>query len=220
MAEEFMTDDEQLEAAKRWLAQNGLWLLGGVVLAAAVVFGWRFYESRSGERELRAAAAFDTMTAALDKNDRGGARQAATALVAAYAGTPYADQAELTLARLAVDEGQDAAAIPPLTHVMQDSKDGELRNIARLRLARVEIDQGKPDEALATLATTEKGAFAARFHEARGDALYAKKDFGGAAAEYREALGGTDPRSGDAQILQLKLSDLGAAAPVDSKAKS
>ena len=36
MAEEFMTDDEQFEAAKQWLASNGLFLVGGAVLAAVV----------------------------------------------------------------------------------------------------------------------------------------------------------------------------------------
>jgi predicted negative regulator of RcsB-dependent stress response len=221
MAEDYLTDDEQWEAAKRWLAQNGLWLLGGVVLAAALSFGWLFYEGHGNERALRAAGEFDTMTAALDNNDRAGARKTALGLLATYPGTPYADQAELTLARLSIDEGQDANAIAPLTHVMQTSKDAELKNIARLRLARVQIDQGKPDDALATLAAPENGAFAARFHETRGDALYAKKDFTGAGAEYRAALGAADPRGADAQILQLKISDLGAAAaPTDTKGKS
>ena len=53
---------------------------------------------------------------------------------------------------------------------MDNSKDTELRHIARLRLARVLIDQGKPDDALKTLSDAP-GAFAARYHEVRGDAL-------------------------------------------------
>ncbi len=73
MAEDYLTDDEQWEAAKRWLAQNGLWLLGGVVLAAALSFGWRFYEGHGNERALRAAGEFDTMTAALGAADPRGA---------------------------------------------------------------------------------------------------------------------------------------------------
>jgi predicted negative regulator of RcsB-dependent stress response len=40
-----------------------------------------------------------------------------------YSGSPYADQAQLTLARLLVDEGKSADAIGPLTLVMTDSKD-------------------------------------------------------------------------------------------------
>ena len=68
---------------------------------------------------------------------------------------------------------------------MNDSKDTELRHIARLRLARVLIDQGKPDDALKTLAD-EPGAFAARYHEVRGDAFLAKKDL----RQHRRIQGG------------------------------
>jgi predicted negative regulator of RcsB-dependent stress response len=68
---------------------------------------------------------------------------------------------------------------------MNDSKDSELRHVARLRLARVQIDQGKPDDAISTLAAAEPGRFAVRYHEVRGDALYAKNDAAGAVREYQ-----------------------------------
>jgi predicted negative regulator of RcsB-dependent stress response len=209
MTDEFLTDDEQMEVAKRWLAENGAWLLAGVVLAVALFFGYRYYEGHGAERDLRAGAEFDDMTAAIDKNDRGAARKIAAGLIATYAGTPYADQAQLTLARLDVDDGKDSDAVAPLTEVMQNSKDPELQSVARLRLARILIDAGKPDEAIGVLATPAAAAFAARFHEVRGDALYAKNDLTGAAAEYRAALAASDPRYGDAALLQLKISDLG-----------
>ena len=62
--------------------------------------------------------------------------------------------------------------------------------------------------------------FASRYHAVRGDALYAKKDFPGALREYQAALvsGGGPP--GDASLLQLKITDLGAAAaPAITEAK-
>jgi predicted negative regulator of RcsB-dependent stress response len=221
MAEEFMTDDEQFEAAKQWLASNGLFLVGGAVLAAVVFFGWRYYEGTRNERDLKASAQFSALAAAVDKDDRNAAGKLATDLLATYPGTPYADQAELTLARLAVDAGTPGNAIAPLTRVMNESKDAELKNVARLRLARIQIDQGKPDDAIATLSGADSGAFAGRFHEVRGDALYAKKDLAGAAREYQAALGVSDPRSIDAAILQLKISDLGVSpTPIVMKGKS
>src|SRR5271166_6397364 len=157
------------------------------------------------------------MTAAVDKNDRSSARRIADAIIQTYSGSPYADQAQLTLARLFVDEGKIADAAGPLTLVMTGSKDSELKNIARLRLARIQIDQGKPDDAIQTLAGADSASFAARYHDVRGDALLAKKDTSGAAAEYRAALGASDPQNTDAALLQLKIADLGvspaAAAP-------
>jgi predicted negative regulator of RcsB-dependent stress response len=69
------------------------------------------------------------------------------------------------------------------------------------------IDQGKTDEALKTLTEGTPGSFAGRYHEVRGDALYAKKDFAGATAEYTQALGTSDGGA-DSALLQLKLADL------------
>lgn len=209
MAEDYLTDDEQWEAIKRQFRENGAWVVAGVALGAAILFGYRYYEFRVADRDLKAGAQFDAMTAALDRDDRNGAQGLAAAIVKGYASTPYADQAQLVLARLAVDGGKPADAVAPLTIVMNGSKDKELQTVARLRLARVQIEMGKPDDAMATLATGETGAFKGRFHEVRGDALYAKKDVAGAAREYRAAIEAGDGRSED-QVLELKLADLGA----------
>jgi predicted negative regulator of RcsB-dependent stress response len=83
-----------------------------------------------------------------------------------------------------------------------------------MRLARVEIAESKPDAALATLNAAEPGAFAARYHEVRGDAWYAKGDRPAALKEYRSAAG--SPDLGDAALLDLKIADLAADAPAAS----
>ncbi len=217
MAEDYLTDDEQLEVVKHWLVENGPWLLAGALLGGALLFGYRYYENHSNSVALRAAAEFDQMTSAIDKHDVAGARRVAQELIGKYAGSPYADQAELALASLSVNDGQLAAAVPPLTHVIDHSKDSELKKIARLRLARVQIAEGKPDLALATLSGGMPGAFAPLYHEVRGDALAAKHDNAGAITEYQTALAATDPRYGDSALLSLKIADLGAA-PAAGKA--
>ena len=212
MSDEYLTDDEQIEALKGWLATNGPGVLLAVALGAAIVFGYRFYESRVDNRALAAAQLFDQMTGALEKNDRAGAERIAGEITGRYAGSPYADQAELTLARLAIDDGRLAAADAELRHVVDTTKDHELAKIARLRLARVLIAEGKPDQALATLGTLKKGSpFESLFDEARGDALLAKHDRAGAIAAYQRALAVADPRYGDNALLTLKIADLGAA---------
>ena len=216
MAEEYLTDDEQLEAIKRGIAENGVWVVGGIVLGAVLLFGWRYYHAHQDETAVQAAARFGQMTVALEGNDRGKARQVADGIVTDFPGSPYADQARLTLARLNIDDGRLGDAVPLLTGVMKESKDSELKHIARLRLARVLIDEGQPDEAIKTLGEAMPGAFAARYHEVRGDAFYAKKDLKSAAAEYKSALGGAEAGSIDTALLELKIADLNApsvAAP-------
>jgi predicted negative regulator of RcsB-dependent stress response len=81
------------------------------------------------------------------------------------------------------------------------------------------IDQGKPDDAISTLSGVAPGKFEARYHEVRGDALYAKKDVSGALREYQAALAGSDAQSADTAMLELKIADLGAVvAPPAPKA--
>jgi predicted negative regulator of RcsB-dependent stress response len=215
MPEEYLTDDEQLEAVKHMFVEYAPWLIGGVLVGLAGYFGYTYYHAYTNDRSLKASGQFSAMTAALQANDQSRSRQIADALIKDYASSPYADQAQLTLARLEVDEGRLDKAIAPLTQVMNESKDKELRQIARLRLARILTDQGKADQAIKTLAEPAPPAFAARYHEVRGDAYLAQKDVSHAAAEYQAALAAADTGGIDASLLELKIQDLGGApAPV------
>lgn len=207
MAEEYLTDDEQLEAVKRAFSEYAPWILGGVVLGVGGWFGIQYYRSHQNTLAMQAAEQFTQMTAALQRNDAQKSLQIADGLIKNFPSSPYADQAQLTIARIDVDGGKPADAVAPLTQVMNNSKDAELKQIARLRLARILIDQGKPDDAIKTLAQATPGSFAGRYHEVHGDALYAKKDIPGAIAEYTQALGSSDGGA-DAALLQLKLADL------------
>jgi predicted negative regulator of RcsB-dependent stress response len=208
MTEEYLTDDEQLEEVKRLASEYAPWIIPAVVVGLGFVFGFRYYHSHQEQRALGASAEFSNMNAAIQSNDRARARQLADALIKDYPKSPYADQAQLVIARLYVDDGQDANAIAPLTQVMEHSADSELRHVARLRLARVQIDQRKPDDALKTL-SDDPGAFATAYHEVRGDAYFAKKDVAQAAEQYKAALAAGSGDSMNSALLTLKIADLG-----------
>src|ERR1700721_128922 len=212
MTEEYLTDDEQLEAVKRLPVESAPCLRGGVLVGAALFFGIRYYQSYTNERAYKAASQFGAMTNALEANDHAKSRQIAGDLIKDYVNSPYADQAQLTLARLDIDEGQLDKAIAPLTRVMDDSKDSELRLIGRLRLGRILTDRGKADEAIKTLATPMPAGFAARYHEVRGDAYLAKKDVPGAINEYQAALVAAELNGTNGALLELSFQNLGPPA--------
>jgi predicted negative regulator of RcsB-dependent stress response len=219
MTGDYLTDDEQLEEVKRLASEYAPWIIPAIVLGLGFVFGYRYYVGHQNERALNAAAQFNDMAVAVQRSDGTRARQIAAGLIKDYPNSPYADQAQLALARLSVDEGKDADAIVPLTQVMNHSKDTALRHIARLRLARVLIDQGKPDDALGIL-SDDPGAFAARYHEVRGDAFFAKKDLHQAAEQYKAALGDAPAEGMDSALLELKIADLGLPSPAPFTAVS
>ncbi len=88
--------------------------------------------------------------------------------------------------------------------------------IAQLRLARLLIQQGKPDDAFKALESLTSGGFAAQAREIRGDALFAKGDAEGARAEYAAALASVDAQI-DRTLIELKLQDVGGVAPPSAK---
>ncbi|HEY2274813.1 MAG TPA: tetratricopeptide repeat protein [Steroidobacteraceae bacterium] len=213
---EYLSEKEQWEQIRTWVRENGLWVVAGVALAAAGLQGWRWWQAHLDERGVKASAAYTRMIDALEKGDRTQAFTRLGEIERDYPSSPYADQAKLLAARLYVESNELDKAAHELETVMNSSRDHELALVARMRLARVEIAQAKPDAALATLNAAESGAFAARYHEVRGDAWYAKGDRPAALKEYRSAAG--SPDLGDAALLGLKIADLAAEAPPVSAA--
>jgi len=213
---EYLSEKEQWEQIRTWVRENGLWVVAGVALAAAGLQGWRWWQGHLDERGTRASAAYTRMIDALERGDRTQAFVRLGELERDHPSSPYADQGKLLAARVYVEGKELDKAAHELETVMNGSKDHELALVARVRLARVEIAEGKPDEALTTLNAVEPGAFAARYHEVRGDAWYAKGDKAAALKEYRSAAG--NPDLGDAALLDLKIADLAADAPPASAA--
>jgi len=149
--------------------------------------GWQRYQRFRIDRAASAVGLLDQFATAQESDEP----KAATLLKQLnddYAATPYADQAHLLVAQRAVQTGKLDQATSELRVVMDSAHDEQLRSIARLRLARVLIQQQKADDALQILNIDKAGAYAAQTHEVRGDALYSKNDRNGARAEYQAAL--------------------------------
>jgi len=211
--DDYLSEREQWEWVKTQVRESGPAVLLAVVLVVGAGFGWRWWQGHQDARQLEAGAKYMQMVQALERTDRTQALVLLGELERDYSSSPYTDQARLLAARIYVDEAQLDHAANALTAVAEHSKDHELALIARQRLARVQIAQGKPDSALATIgAIADPGAFAARYHEVRGDAYYAKADKAAALREYHSAqsAGG---EGGDTTLLQLKIADLESGAP-------
>jgi predicted negative regulator of RcsB-dependent stress response len=212
--DDYLSETEQWEALKKWFRENGLWIVAGIAVGAAGIFGWQWWNSHIDKVNGEASSKYEQMMAAFGRGDRSGGLALLGEIERDYASTPYVDQARLAVARAYVEGNELDKAATELQAVSEHSKDKQLALLARLRLARVQISQQKADDALATLNGVDPGAFASRFHEVRGDALLAKGDKGGALTEYRAArssnLGGGG--GGDTALLDLKISDLVVAA--------
>jgi len=217
---EYLSEKEQWEEIKTWLRENGLWIVAGIAVGVAGIGAWQWWNARINQVNGDASAKYQEMTADLGRKDESGALVLLGTLERDYSSTPYVDQARLAFARVYVESNRLDKAVTELQAVADHSKDKQLALVARLRLARVQISQQKPDDALATLNGVDPGAFAPQFHEVRGDAELAKGDKAGALSEYRVARS-LNPGSGGSSLLDLKISDLVAdATPLPATAKA
>ena len=162
--DEYATETEQWEWIKGQVRENAPAVILTVAVMLAGVAGWRWWQQHQDSERLQAGAAYMQMVQALERGDRSQAMLVLGQLEREHAKSPYTDQARLLAARLYVEGNEADKAAAELASVVEHSRDRELATVARARLARVQIAQGKPDAALATLAGSDAGAFAGRFH--------------------------------------------------------
>ena len=215
--DEFSTEKEQIEQIRNWWAENGRFVITGLVLGVGALGGWRYWQNYTLERAEAASQVFESLVDAVARTDRATAVSAATQLRADYSATPYADTGDFVLARLYVDLGDNDSAAALLRSLVGEADTDQGRHLARLRLARVLLEQGKTDEALDAVDGSDLGSFASHYHEVRGDIHAVRGDMSAAREAYQLALDNVQPGLADPTMLQMKLNDAsGAAGPVAS----
>ncbi|MBP6514979.1 MAG: tetratricopeptide repeat protein [Steroidobacteraceae bacterium] len=214
--DENLSEIERAEWLKGVIRDNWIYAVLGVAIALGGLYGWRAWQGSLDQRSVDASARFEQMLEALSRNEREKAFKIGAEIKDEFGSTPFADQAELVLARAHVESGELDKAATRLAAVMSSTDDAELALVARLRLARVQIAQGSADQALATLDGAKTTVGDARVQELRGDALLAKGDRAGALKAYQAARTAAQASQEqglvDVELLELKIDDLAGAA--------
>ena len=202
-----LEEQEKLDALKAWWKDNArLIVLVGVAAAIAVAGtnGWRWYQR---QQALEASALYDAFSKALRAADAKAIRDAGGALTERYAGTLYASMAALAAAHFHFERGEPKSAKAQLQWVLERSSSEDFRNLARLRLAALLLDERAFDEALALLEEKPLDTYAAQFAALRGDLLVAKDRPAEARTAYQLAL---EKASGAfRESVQMRLDALG-----------
>ncbi|MCB1725607.1 MAG: tetratricopeptide repeat protein [Chromatiaceae bacterium] len=204
----YQTEEEQVEAIKKWWKENGRSVIGGVVLGFLVIGGWQGWQTYQRKQGEGASIAFDVMRHAVRTEQFDKALEDGKSIVGEYSGTAYASFAALELARLAYQRGEKSVARNQLQWVVDSAPDPVLRELGRLRLGHLLLDMKEYDALDKLLAVGPLQAFAGEFAVLRGDLMLARGDTDGARGAYLEALAaGVE----DADLLRMKLVDVGGA---------
>lgn len=202
-------DQEELEKLKTWWQEYGNSLLLGIALGAAVLIGVRYWNQSTEQRLKTASVLYDQMLQDINMKKPDTARKLGESLINEYSSTPYAGMAGLILARLDFGVGDASAARQRLQWVVDHAKDKATTHAARLRLARLYLNNGEKDAALTLLSVKDKTGFKTEYAELQGDVYTAQGQRDQARAAFREALKALPAGSPYLQILNMKLDDLG-----------
>jgi predicted negative regulator of RcsB-dependent stress response len=188
---------------KSWWDDNGVMLIGAVVLAVAGSFGWRWYADSRAAEVARAADLYAEFISAEGEDKKAAGRRVGQEVPSSRYNTFVAlRQAQQYVAAEAYAEAE-AELRAALAGAPGDDALGDL---ARLRLARVLQQLDRSGEALEVLGGVRGEGFRPQVAELKGDIHLARGERALAHEAYSAALADLTEGSQGA-LLELKVAD-------------
>ncbi|MCX4025554.1 tetratricopeptide repeat protein [Endozoicomonas sp. SM1973] len=218
--EAYRTEEEQLEALKKWWKENGTAILVGVSVALAGVFGYKGWQNHKLSVAAEASAIYSDLLEVssksaqgeLSEEDKSSLEHLANQLKTEFSDTTYAVFAAFVKAKQAVAEKDLAAAKTELEWVLKQDIDVNLKLVAKLRLARVTFAEStdQAGQALALVENVDAGKFTANYESFKGDVYLAQGNQAKAREAYQKALDASKDSGQPNPFVQVKLDDLAA----------
>jgi len=203
-----LEEQEKIDSIRAWWKAQGTLIL---VLVAAFVFGiagvqaWNYYQKQQTEQ---AAELYDNVLKAQGSGDAKKIGDAARLLMEGFPSSGYASRAALISARASFDSGDLQNAKSRLQWTLDNSKEDELKDLVRLRLAGILLDEKKYSEALGLLESKHGDSFDGLYADLKGDILSAMSKPAEARAAYQIALDKIGAKGTYHNIVQMKMDAL------------
>ena len=205
-----LEEQEQLAELKSWWKAHGNLVIAVIVAAMLSFAGWRYWKVYQGNQTGDAAVLYETLGKAAQTGDAKALRDASGALVENYPGTLYAPMGALVAARFFYDRNDLKSAKAQLQWAVERSSSDDLRELARVRLAAVLLDEKAYDEALKQLEAPHTAAYEAQYAALKGDILAARGQPAEAKAAYKLAIEKAGAQDGQfRESLRMRLDALG-----------
>jgi len=206
--ETYDTEEERVEALKRWWKENGQSTIAGLVVGIALILGWNYWQDYKKDQTMKASVLYDQLMKAVNEGNNEAAAKLAERIQEQFHATPYASYSGLLQAKVKVQQGDVAAAKQILEKIAKDSNK-ELSNVAKLRLVRLMLASGEYEQGLKLIAEVDPSStssFSGNYDELVGDLYVALDRLDEARTSYQKAL-----RDGyQSPFLQAKIDDLTA----------
>ncbi len=201
----YSNENEQVNALRGFFAQNGKALAIGVIIGIGALAGWRFWSNHEDGSSREASSAYQQVSSALDASKP--ETLDAAAKFASENSNTYGALASLDLAKRYADTNQLDKAASQLQNGLKDTSDANLQAVLNVRLARVQLQQKKPDDALKTLDQVKGDGWTAIVADVRGETLLSKGDAKGARDAWSKGIA-SDASPALKEMLQMKMNNL------------
>ncbi len=182
----YETEEQQVEAIKNWWKENGTSIVIGAIIGIGGILGWNWWQDRQQEQAGQASLVYEAAVTEMSRDDAAFIAQAEK-LMTDHPDSTYATLSALQLAKHGVENGKPEMAEKNLRWVLAQSGQDEYKPLARLRLARLVLANGNPDEAISLLKDPADPAYKGGYAMVRGEALLAQDRPGDARAAFEEA---------------------------------
>lgn len=213
-----LEEQEQLDQLKAFWKQWGNLITWGLTLVLAAYAGWNAWNYWQREQALKASAMYDALDRAAQAKDADKVAAVLADLKERFPRTTYATQAALLAAKVQHEKGQAEAARATLAWVVERGSEDEYRDVARLRLAGLQLDAKQYEEAAKTLDGVKLAEYAALVADRRGDLALLQGKPDQAKAEFKKAYEGLDKKLDYRRLVEAKLASLGAAPAPEAAA--
>lgn len=187
MATYDLEQQEQLDQVKHFWKQYGNLITWVLVLALGAYAAWTGYLYWQQKLSVGAGSLYEELDRAAVAGDVDKAAKVFADLKDSYAGTTYAEQGALLVSKLEAIRQKPDLARGSLQWLVDSGKNKDLVAIGRLRLAGLQLDEKKYDEALKTLSGDLPEAYTALAADRRGDILAAQGKKDEAVKAYQDA---------------------------------
>ena len=156
-----LTDQQQAEIVKKWLKDNGLFIIASFGIAISSVFGLQYYQEGNLKQAENASRLYGEMEFAVRQQRLSQAQTILQQMDNDFSGSAYQIQSHLSMAKLYMDDLDYDNAIIQLEFVLEQSDDENFSMVARQRIARIYIEKGEFQAALDMLGEEVPEAFRA-----------------------------------------------------------
>lgn len=200
------SEEETVEAIKRWWKENGVAVVSGIAIGVALIVGVRYWWTYQQTQAEESSQVYSELLQQKNLGNSQQLQQLGSQLKQDYSGTPYATFAAFALAEAAIKDGQLDKALSEYRWAVDNAPHAALEHLARVRLARVLVDNGQHDQALQIIDKRAHEAFEAQYGELSGDIHKAKGNIQQARSAYQQAVAAAG--GAHRQLIEMKLHSL------------